>query len=59
MEITADMLRRLPQSVEHDDSLSEAEYDDQLTLGKLMTSQVWTNLLTKAESKEAEGEVVV
>ncbi|XP_076809994.1 dynein axonemal heavy chain 6-like [Clavelina lepadiformis] len=54
MEITRDILRRLPPSVEHDDSLNETEREDQLTLARLMTSQVWKNLLSKAKAQDSD-----
>jgi len=53
LDITTDMLRRLPPAVEHDSALSDAEREEQLTLGRLLTSQVWSNLLSKSRSKRA------
>ena len=53
-ELTKDMLHRLPSSVECDEQEGELERDDQLTLAKLLTNQVWKNLLNKAD-KETRG----
>uniref|UniRef100_H2YVQ6 AAA+ ATPase domain-containing protein n=1 Tax=Ciona savignyi TaxID=51511 RepID=H2YVQ6_CIOSA len=53
MEITRDMLQRLPNTVEHDGLLNEAELDSELTLAKILTSNVWSNsaLLTVARQE--------
>ena len=52
------MLQRLPSSVERDEQGNESERDDLLTLAKLLTNQVWQNLLNKAD-KQDQGKGLV
>ena len=49
-----DMLRSIPPLVEYDETLTQSELEEQLTLAKLLTSSVWLNLLNKSLEKNGK-----